>query len=108
MGVAPLVDLQTIVNDLFVFLSCLDNKVVDYSERGIVKAARRIERIDLYLRFDLSADAILFKVNRLQGRIIRTWLTYDRDVIPRLKEMLSGERVPYADVVHLIESMLGV
>ncbi len=59
-----------------------------------MKAARRIERIDLYLKFGIPVDAILFEVNRLQNRIVKTELTYDQDAIPRLGEMLSGERVP--------------
>ena len=58
LGVAPLIGLQTVIDDIFAFWGCLDDRVVDYSERSIVKAARRIERIDLYLRFGLPADKI--------------------------------------------------
>ena len=92
----------------FAFWGCLDDRVVDYSERSIVKAARRIERIDLYLRFGLPADKISFEVNRLQNRIVRTGLSYDQDAIPRLRNMLAQEDVPYADAIRLIESMVDV
>lgn len=108
LGVAPLIGLQQVIDDLFAFWGCLDDRVVDYSERSIVKAARRIERIDLYLRFGLPADRILFEVNRLQNRIVRTGLSYDQDAIPRLRNMLSQEPVPYADAIRLIESMVDV
>ena len=108
LGVAPLIGLQTVVDDLFAFWGCLDDRVVDYSERSIVKAARRIERIDLYLRFGLPADKISFEVNRLQNRIVRTGLSYDQDAIPRLRNMLAQEDVPYADAIRLIESMVDV
>lgn len=108
LGVAPLIGLQQVIDDLFAFWGCLDDRVVDYSERSIVKAARRIERIDLYLRFGLPADRILFEVNRLQNRIVRTGLSYDQDAIPRLRNMLSQEKVPYADAIRLIESMVDV
>ena len=94
--------------DNAVVLRCLDDRVVDYSERSIVKAARRIERIDLYLRFGLPADKISFEVNRLQNRIVRTGLNYDQDAIPRLRNMLAQENVPYADAIRLIESMVDV
>lgn len=108
LDVAPLIGLQQVIDDLFAFWGCLDDRVVDYSERSIVKAARRIERIDLYLRFGMPADRILFEVNRLQNRIIRTGLSYDQDAIPRLRNMLSQEKVPYADAIRLVESMVDV
>lgn len=108
LGDAPLIGLQQVIDDLFAFWGCLDDRVVDYSERSIVKAARRIERIDLYLRFGMPADRILFEVNRLQNRIVRTGLSYDQDTIPRLRNMLSQEKVPYADAIRLVESMVDV
>ncbi len=108
LGVAPLIGLQTVVDDIFAFWGCLDDRVVDYSERSIVKAARRIERIDLFLRFGVPADRISFEVNRLQNRIVRTGLNYDQDAIPRLRNMLAQEEVPRADAIRLIESMVDV
>ena len=108
LGVAPLIGLQTVVDDIFAFWGCLDDRVVDYSERSIVKAARRIERIDLFLRFGVPADRISFEVNRLQNRIVRTGLNYDQDAIPRLRNMLAQEEVPRVDAIRLIESMVDV
>ena len=108
LGVAPLIGLQTVVDDIFAFWGCLDDRVVDYSERSIVKAARRIERIDLFLRFGVPANRISFEVNRLQNRIVRTGLNYDQDAIPRLRNMLAQDEVPRADAIRLIESMVDV
>ena len=108
LGVAPLIGLQTVVDDLFAFWGCMDDRVVDYSERSIVKAARRIERIDLYLRFGMPADTISFELRRLENRIVRTGLDYDQEAIPKLREMLSGDPVPYGEAIELIESMVDV
>ena len=108
LGVAPLIGLQTVVDDLFAFWGCLDDRVVDYSERSIVKAARRIERIDLYLRFGMPADTISFELRRLENRIVRTGLEYDQEAIPKLREMLSRDPVPYGEAIELIESMVDV
>ena len=108
LGVAPLIGLQTVIDDLFAFWGCLDDRVVDYGERSIVKAARRIERIDLYLRSGVPADTIAFELRRLQNRIVRTGLKYDETAIPRLTEMLSMDPVPRVEAVELIESMVDV
>ena len=108
LGVAPLIGLQTVVDDIFAFWGCLDDRVVDYSERSIVKAARRIERIDLFLRFGVPADRISFEVNSLQNGTARTGLNYDQDAIPRLRNMLAQDEVPRADAIRLIESMVDV
>ena len=108
LGVAPLIGLQTVVDHILGFWGCLDDRVVDYSERSIVKAARRIERSDLFLRFGVPADRISFEVNRLQNRIVRTGLNYDQDAIPRLRNMLAQDEVPRADAIRLIESMVDV
>ena len=108
LGVAPLIGLQTVVDDLFAFWGCMDDRVVDYSERSIVKAARRIERIDLYLRFGMPADTISFELRRLENRIVRTGLEYDQEAIPKLREMLSRDPVPFGEAIELIESMVDV
>ena len=108
LGVAPLIGLQTVVDDLFAFWGCMDDRAVDYSERSIVKAARRIERIDLYLRFGMPADTISFELRRLENRIVRTGLEYDQEAIPKLREMLSRDPVPYGEAIELIESMVDV
>ncbi len=108
IGRAPLIGLQTVIDDLFAFWGCLDDRVVDYSERSIVKAARRIERIDLYLRFGMPSDRIAFEVRRLQNRIVRTGLKYDEGAIPMLNAMLSQDPVPYRDAIELVESMVDV
>ena len=89
LGVAPLIGLQTVVDDLFAF-------------------ARRIERIDLYLRFGMPADTISFELRRLENRIVRTGLEYDQEAIPKLREMLSRDPVPYGEAIELIESMVDV
>ncbi len=62
LGKAPLVGLQTVIDDLFAFWGCLDDKVASYSQRSIVKAARRVERIDLYLRLRMPSEAVEFEI----------------------------------------------
>ena len=108
LGSAPLIGLQAVIDDLFAFWGCLDDRVADYGERSIAKAARRVERVDLYLRFGMPADAISYELRRLQNRIVRTGLDYDETAIPRINEMLSSDPVPYADAIEAIESMVRV
>ena len=108
LGSAPLIGLQAVIDDLFAFWGCLDDRVADYGERSIAKAARRVERVDLYLRFGMPADAISYELRRLQNRIVRTGLDYDETAIPRISEMLSSDPVPYADAIEAIESMVRV
>ena len=96
------------IDDLFAFWGCLDDRVADYGERSIAKAARRVERVDLYLRFGMPADAISYELRRLQNRIVRTGLDYDETAIPRINEMLSSDPVPYAEAIEAIEAMVRV
>ena len=105
---APLIGLQAVIDDLFAFWGCLDDRVADYGERSIAKAARRVERVDLYLRFGMPADAISYELRRLQNRIVRTGLDYDETAIPRINEMLSSDQVPYAEAIEAIEAMVRV
>ena len=108
LGSAPLIGLQAVIDDLFAFWGCLDDRVADYGERSIAKAARRVERVDLYLRFGMPADAISYELRRLQNRIVRTGLDYDETAIPRINEILSSDPVPYAEAIEAIEAMVRV
>ncbi len=105
---APLVGLLRVTDDLLAFWGCLDDKVASQSERSIVKTGRRVERVDLYLRFGMPGDAIIHEINRLEKRIMLTGLKYDEDAIPRLRELVSSGFAGYPDAVHLVEGFVHV
>lgn len=103
---APLVGLLTVKDDIFAFWGCLDDKVASQSERSIVKTGRRVERVDLYLRFGMPRETILHELNRLENRIRLTGLSYDTDALPRVREMVrDGD---YRNAIALVESFVHV
>ena len=104
----PLVEMMRVVDDLFAFWGCMDDTVADYSERSIVKAARRVERIDIYLRLGMPPSAIEPQIGRLNRRIASTGLRYDQTAVPRIRELLASGREGYPEAIRIIESMVDV
>lgn len=104
----PLVGMMRVVDDLFAFWGCMDDTVADYSERSIVKAARRVERIDIYLRLGMPPSAIEPQISRLNRRIASTGLRYDQTAVPRIRELLASGREGYPEAIRIIESMVDV
>ncbi len=106
IGKAPLVGLLKVIDDLYAFWGCLDDSMASQSERSIVKTGRRVERVDLYLRFGIPEDRIQHELNRLETRIRLTGLKYDVSAIGKIREMVSaGDR---RGAVILIESFIDV
>ncbi len=106
IGNAPLVGLLKVTDDLYAFWGCLDDSVASQSERSIVKTGRRVERVDLYLRFGMPAEVIQHEINRLENRIRLTGLKYDDESITDLRVLVS--KGSYPDAVRLVESFIDV
>lgn len=105
---APLIELQKVIDDILAFWGCFDDCVSDAVERSIGKAGRRLERLDLYLRFEMSAESIRKEAARLGDRIPKTQLEYDEGQLEQIQKLVKLEVIPYREVVQLLECLLDV
>lgn len=102
---APLIELQRVLDDLLAFWGIADDVIDDQRIRNIIKAGKRIERIDLYARLGIGGKELIREVNRMIPRVERSGLSYDVDRLIKIKEMANSSQVDFYGLVAEVESI---
>lgn len=108
VSIAPLIEMQKVIDNLLAFWGSVDDKVDEEKTRSIIKLGRRVERIDLYLRFRMSCDKLKTEKNKLEKRIVRTGLKYDESKLCELSSMIDSGEILLNQAIALIESLVEV
>ncbi|MGN0167115.1 MAG: alpha-E domain-containing protein [Acetatifactor sp.] len=103
---APMIEFQTILDDILAFWGIVDDLIEDEATRNIIKVGKRVERIDLYGRLHVDRVSMLREVHRLTGRIPRTGLRYNREIVEKLNELASENEPNYPVIVWEVERIL--
>ena len=72
----------------------------------MIKAGKRIERIDLYGRLKISRKELQREVLRLIPRLQRSGLVYSKDHLMYLKDLVEAPEIDYYQVVRVVESIV--
>lgn len=105
---APMLEFQKIVDNILAFWGIVDDQVEDENTRNIIKVGKRVERIDLYARLKAPVPDMLREVRRLQGRIDRCTIRYNRVRLDRLGQLVQAPELDYGAIVFEIEHLLEV
>ena len=103
---APLVDLQRVMDNIHAFWGVIDDEVDDEKSRNTMLIGKRVERIDLYGRLQLSKKQMVREVQRLSGRIDRSSLVYQKKVLGDLQKLVEPEKLNYYRIVQEVEQIL--
>ncbi|MGN0406656.1 MAG: alpha-E domain-containing protein [Bacteroides sp.] len=103
---APLIEMQNILDYILAFWGIVDDLIEDEETRNIIKVGKRVERIDLYGRLRVDRNAMRREVHRINGRIDRTGLRYNKQVISKLNELIEETSLNYPEIVKEIERIL--
>lgn len=103
---APMIEFQNILDDILAFWGIVDDQIEDEETRNIIKIGKRVERIDLYGRLKVDRNDMRREVHRLNGRIGRTGLRYNKQALSRLNELTEAENLNYFEIVKEIETIL--
>lgn len=103
---APLIEMQSVLDHLLAFWGCVDDFIDDYKVRDMIKTGRRIERVDLYLRFEMPVESILREITKLKSRIEKTELWYEKSTLDSLLSMAQDDQIDYREGVRKIETMV--
>ncbi len=96
---SPIFSLQQVLDNILAFWGCLDDEVDDESTRNAVKAGKRIERLDLYLRTKKPRAELRREVDRLTHRIGTTNLKYNRAALMHVAAMIEDEPIDYGAIL---------
>ena len=103
---APLMELQNVVDNLLAFWGIADDYISSETTRNIIKAGKRIERLDMYARLKMEKGALLREFHRMITRIERSGMDYNKDNIPRIARLLEQPQLDYKAIVHEVESLV--
>ena len=85
---APLLDLQSMLDDIMAFKGSVDDYVSDDAARNIMKCGFSIERLDLYARLSYRLDRLRQETHRLASRIDRIGVPYDKAAFKRVVDIV--------------------
>ncbi|MCQ2495513.1 MAG: alpha-E domain-containing protein [Lachnospiraceae bacterium] len=103
---APLIELQQIMDDLLSFWGIVDDQIDAEQIRNIIKAGKRIERIDLYARLELDKFRLEREVHRMIPRVLRSGMKYNASALSRISTLINENILDYAGIISSVESIV--
>lgn len=102
---APLFELQRVLDDILAFWGIIDDRIDSEETRNIIKAGKRIERIDLYARLGAGKTEIRREVHRMIPRVTKSGLPYQEDKFKNVIELAEAEHLDYYKIVANVEAI---
>lgn len=103
---SPLLEMQHILDYLLAFWGIIDDRIDSEQIRNIIKAGKRIERLDLYARFGEDREKLVREVHRLIPRVENSGLSYDPEKLKILKDIVENSDLDYYKIVSIVETIL--
>jgi len=104
---APLIELQQIMDDLLSFWGIVDDQIDIDQIRNILKAGKRIERIDLYARLETERNVLVREVRRMIPRVLRSGIKYDEHSLMRVEALINEKDLNYGQIISNVEAIVG-
>lgn len=103
---APLMELQQVMDHLLAFWGIADDQIDSEETRNIIKAGKRIERIDIYARLGMGQEELKREVHRMIPRVKRSGIHYDEHKLEKIKALVEGETIDDYQIVAVVETIL--
>lgn len=109
---APLLELQNVEDNILAFWGIADDFIDSETTRNIIKAGKRVERIDLYARLRLGRRELTKELHRMEKRLIKSGMRYDEARLAHLKELIEQkeeDKVPeWHAIVEEVENLVQI
>ena len=103
---SPLIELQQIMDDLLSFWGIVDDQIDIEQIRNIIKAGKRIERVDLYARLELDKKRLEREIHRMIPRVLRSGMKYNESALSRVSTLINENTLDYYGIISSIESIV--
>lgn len=102
-----IIDLQSVLDHIFAFWGSIEDNVFSEQTRNLVKAGKRLERLDLMLRLGTPASAQLIAAyQRLKVRMERSPVNYNKDNFETLYDIITAEQFDKWNAVTLLSTVM--
>lgn len=102
---APLIELQKVSDFLLSFYGIADDQIDSENVRNIIKAGKRIERIDIYARLGMGKKELAREVHRMAPRVRKSGLDYNKEKLESVERLIEEEELNYYKIVSEVESI---
>lgn len=103
---APLIEMQEVIDHILAFWGIADDSIDSARVRNVIKAGKRVERIDIYARLKMEGSEILRELYRLIPRVESSGLRYHSEYLDEVEETAKSENINYYRIVQLIENLI--
>lgn len=103
---SPLIELQQIMDELLSFWGIVDDQIDSEQIRNILKAGKRIERIDLYARLELEKVKLEKEVKRMIPRVLRSGIKYNETSLNQMSVLINDSTLDYDSIIQCVESII--
>ncbi|MCD8308832.1 MAG: alpha-E domain-containing protein [Clostridia bacterium] len=102
-----ILDLQSVLDHIFAFWGSLEDNVFSEDTRNLVKAGKRLERLDLLLRLGSPAQSQLIAAyQRLKVRLERSPINFNEDNFATLYDIITAEPFDKWNAVSLLSKVM--
>ena len=102
---APLFEMQYVLDNLLAFWGIVDDQIDSEQVRNIIKAGKRIERVDLYARLGVGKMELLREVHRLIPRVEKSGIPYNEENLSDLQKDVNVDSFDYYQIVRDVEAI---
>ena len=102
---SPMIELQKVNDNLLAFYGIADDRIDSENVRNIIKAGKRIERIDMYARLGVEKKELEREVYRMIPRVERSGLEYDPRKLEEIRKLVEADTLDYYRIVGEVESI---
>ncbi len=103
---SPLIELQRVLDNLLAFWGIVDDRIDSEQIRNIIKAGKRIERMDLYARLGVETKELQREVHRMVPRVERSGMKYDKDKLELIIRLVEEPDLDYYKIVNEVETLI--
>lgn len=103
---SPLIEMQYLLDHILSFWGIADDEIDSEQVRNMIKAGKRMERVDLYARLKLSGNELVREVHRMVPRVERSGLSYSRQHLDKVRELVENADLNYYEIVSNVEAMI--
>ncbi len=103
---SPLIELQQIMDYLLSFWGIVDDQIDIEQIRNIIKAGKRIERIDLYARLRLDKNKLEREIHRMIPRVLRSGMKYDESALSKVSSLINDNNLDYFSIITNVETIV--
>lgn len=103
---SPLIELQQVMDEILSFWGIVDDQIDVEQIRNIIKAGKRIERIDLYARLEIDKKKLEREIQRMIPRVLRSGIKYNESSLSSVSTLINENETDYKGIIANVEAII--